>query len=129
MCPRSDTHHTYTVNIALTTEFAIPVGGACWRAGSSCGGRREYLLAVWAQRLLFAPAGSRLKGPVAQPGPGENILGRRQDQLGVQKRPQGVWVLGQGSVEGLGRRTASVKFLIRQPYVYAWFTGNLVCRL
>jgi hypothetical protein len=28
MCPRSDTHLTYTINIALTTQFAIAPGGA-----------------------------------------------------------------------------------------------------
>jgi hypothetical protein len=28
MCPRPDTHLTYMINIALTTEFAIPGGGA-----------------------------------------------------------------------------------------------------
>jgi len=29
-CPRTDTHPTYMINIALTTEFAIPGGGAWW---------------------------------------------------------------------------------------------------
>jgi hypothetical protein len=28
VCPRTDTHLTYMIDIALTTEFAITVGGA-----------------------------------------------------------------------------------------------------
>jgi hypothetical protein len=28
MCPRPDTHLTYMINIALTTEFALDAGGA-----------------------------------------------------------------------------------------------------
>jgi hypothetical protein len=28
MCPRPDTHLTYTINIALTTEFTLTAGGA-----------------------------------------------------------------------------------------------------
>ena len=28
LCPRVDTHLTYMINIVLTTEFAIPGGGA-----------------------------------------------------------------------------------------------------
>jgi hypothetical protein len=28
MCPRSDTHLTYMIDIALTAEFALAAGGA-----------------------------------------------------------------------------------------------------
>jgi hypothetical protein len=28
MCPRTDSHLTYMIDIALTTEFAITAGGA-----------------------------------------------------------------------------------------------------
>ena len=27
MCPRTDTHLTYVIDIALTTEFALAAGG------------------------------------------------------------------------------------------------------
>jgi hypothetical protein len=27
-CPRTDTHHTYMIDIALTAEFSLAVGGA-----------------------------------------------------------------------------------------------------
>jgi hypothetical protein len=29
-CPRSESHHTYMIPIALTTEFVLEAGGGRW---------------------------------------------------------------------------------------------------
>jgi hypothetical protein len=43
MCPRPDTHLTYMIDIALTTEFTLAAGGTreAWPIGSS-GGRPRW---------------------------------------------------------------------------------------
>ena len=56
MCPRTDTHLTYMIDIALTTEFALATGGARLSSGADRVIRWSTALAVLGVAAIAAVA-------------------------------------------------------------------------